>query len=197
MLTTGGGWQDQYGGIFHGLKEITSIPGFFQQPDVKWLPDDLFVSDQYRGQILLYYTGITRIAKTILAEIVKGMFLNSSDHIEILKEMKFHVNDTFNTIQKGDYIGLAEMILKTWNLNKKLDSGTNTDSIQKIIELIDDYSYGYKLLGAGGGGFLLILSKDIESARKIQGILNSNKPNNRARFVDLSLSKTGFVISKS
>jgi galactokinase/mevalonate kinase-like predicted kinase len=197
MLTTGGGWQDQYGGIFHGLKEINSIPGFFQQPSVKWLPGDLFESARYNGHILLYYTGITRVAKTILEEIVKGMFLNSADHLEILKEMKLHASDTFNVIQKGDYYGLSGMILKTWDLNNKLDSGTNTPSIQGIINNIKDYSCGYKLLGAGGGGFFLIMSKDMEAARKIRKVLDSNRPNERARFVDLSISSTGFVVSKS
>ena len=43
---------------------------------VRWLPDFLFTSDEYRKCHLLYYTGITRTAKGILGEIVKGMFLN-------------------------------------------------------------------------------------------------------------------------
>ncbi len=197
MLTTGGGWQDQYGGVFHGLKEISSTPGINQKPSVKWLPDDLFTSDEYRGLILLYYTGVTRVAKTILAEIVKGMFVNSREHLDILSDMKLHVKDTFNAIQKNDFEALSRKILKSWELNKRLDSGTNPVEIQKIIDLIDDYTFGYKLLGAGGGGFLLIMSKDFRASVKIKDLLEKNKPNDRARFVDITLSKTGFIVSKS
>jgi galactokinase/mevalonate kinase-like predicted kinase len=197
MLTTGGGWQDQYGGIFHGLKEISSNPGLNQKPSVKWFPNDLFVSNEFRGLILLYYTGVTRIAKTILTEIVKSMFVNSREHLDILGEMKFHVADTFNAIQKNDYQDFASKILKTWELNKQLDSGTNPEIIQKIIDTIDDYSLGYKLLGAGGGGFLLIMSKDLRASGIIRDLLEKNKPNDRARFVDINLSNTGFIVSKS
>ncbi|MCE5344888.1 MAG: bifunctional fucokinase/L-fucose-1-P-guanylyltransferase [Bacteroidales bacterium] len=197
ILTTGGGWQDQYGGVFHGLKQISSIPGINQKPSVKWLPNDLFVSDEFRGLILLYYTGVTRVAKTILAEIVKGMFVNSREHLEILSDMKYHVEDTFDAIQKNDLEGFAKKVLRSWELNKKLDSGTNPAVIQKIIDLIDDYALGYKLLGAGGGGFLLIISKDMNAAGKIRGLLEKNRPNERARFVDISLSSTGFRVSKS
>ncbi len=197
MLTTGGGWQDQYGGVFHGLKEISSIPGINQKPSVKWLPNDLFLSDEHRGLILLYYTGVTRVAKTILAEIVKGMFLNSREHLDILSDMKLHVEDTFNAIQKNDFEALSKKVLKSWELNKRLDSGTNPESIQNIIDLIDDYAFGYKLLGAGGGGFLLIMSKDFRASVKIRELLENNRPNERARFVDITLSKTGFIVSKS
>jgi galactokinase/mevalonate kinase-like predicted kinase len=197
MLTTGGGWQDQYGGIFHGLKEVSSNPGINQKPSVKWLPDDLFVANEFRGLILLYYTGVTRVAKTILAEIVKGMFVNSREHLDILSEMKFHVEDTFNVIQRNDFEGLSKKILKTWELNKRLDSGTDPEIIQNIIDMIDDYSLGYKLLGAGGGGFLLIMAKDISASSRIRELLEKNRPNERARFVDISLSNSGFMVSKS
>jgi hypothetical protein len=42
MLTTGGGWQDQVGGITRGLKLIETEPGLCQNPVIRWLPDHLF-----------------------------------------------------------------------------------------------------------------------------------------------------------
>jgi galactokinase/mevalonate kinase-like predicted kinase len=77
MLTTGGGWQDQAGGIFRGIKMIETSSGLKQSPVLRWLPDQLFEQDYANKNILLYYTGITRIAKNILHEIVRGIFLNS------------------------------------------------------------------------------------------------------------------------
>ena len=72
LLTTGGGWQDQYGGIFHGVKLLQSDRGFIQKPQISWLPDYLFTDPMYKPCHLLYYTGITRVAKNILSEIVRG-----------------------------------------------------------------------------------------------------------------------------
>ena len=76
LLTTGGGWQDQFGGVLGGVKLLQTQRGFDQNPLVRWLPDSLFTQPEYAQCHLLYYTGITRTAKTILAEIVRRMFLN-------------------------------------------------------------------------------------------------------------------------
>ena len=77
MLTTGGGWQDQAGGLFRGVKLIETAPGLTQKPTLSWLPDHLFGHELANQRILLYYTGVTRLAKNILSEIVRGIFLNS------------------------------------------------------------------------------------------------------------------------
>jgi len=66
MLTTGGGWQDQYGGIFEGVKLLETEPGIQQMPGIKWLPDQLFTNRETRDMMLLYYTGVTRVARDIL-----------------------------------------------------------------------------------------------------------------------------------
>jgi len=197
MLTTGGGWQDQYGGIFEGLKLLETYPGIQQRPGIKWLPDQLFTRRDTRDMMLLYYTGVTRVAHDILGEIVKGMFLNSSHHLEIFTEMKRHARDTFNTILKNDYEGLAAKVAHSWDLNQLLDEGTNPPVIQQIISKIDDYLLGYKLLGAGGGGYLIMFAKTSEAAVRVRKLLEMDPPNARARFVDFRISTTGFQVSRS
>ena len=147
--------------------------------------------------MLLYYTGITRTAKNILAEIVRGMFLNSTTHLAILHDMKNHAIETFETIQRGSYEELARQVAVTWQQKQELDSGTNPPAVQKIISRIDDWSLAYKLPGAGGGGYMFIMAKDAEAAARIKNELTTNPPNNRARFVDLSLSQTGLQVSRS
>ena len=103
LLTTGGGWQDQYGGVLQGVKMLQTSAGWNQEPLVRWLPDYLFTSSEYRKCHLLYYTGITRTAKGILAEIVRGMFLNSSRHLELLREMKLHATDMYDAILRNNF----------------------------------------------------------------------------------------------
>ena len=79
--------RQQYGGVFSGIKLLQSEAGFEQNPLVRWLTDQLFVHPDYRYCHLLYYTGITRTAKSILAEIVSSMFLNSGPHLSLLAEI--------------------------------------------------------------------------------------------------------------
>lgn len=197
LLTTGGGWQDQYGGICHGLKLLETKAGFDQTPLIRWLPDTIFTSDEHHKCHLLYYTGITRTAKNILSEIVRKMFLNATEHLALLDEMKAHAHTLFDTIQQNDFQAYGKMIQTTWNQNKRLDSGTNPDSVEEILRKIDDYCLGYKLPGAGGGGFIYMIAKDDTAAAQIKKILTQNPPNNKARFVEMSISKTGLQTTRS
>nr|WP_262921361.1 bifunctional fucokinase/fucose-1-phosphate guanylyltransferase [Maribellus maritimus] len=197
LLTTGGGWQDQYGGLYEGIKLLETIPGKQQLPRVKWLPDSLFCDPFYKKRMLLYYTGITRVAKNILAEIVRGMFLNSRQHLSVLEEMKQHTEQTYEAILQKDFDRLGDKIAKSWQLNQKLDEGTNTTEIQRVIEMIEPYILSQKLLGAGGGGFMFILAKDEAAANLIKTILQQNPTNKRARFVDFKVSQTGLQVTKS
>ncbi len=197
LLTTGGGWQDQFGGILEGIKLLETSPGKLQSPVIKWLPEILFTDPVYKNRMLLYYTGITRVAKSILADIVRGMFLNSSEHLAILEELKVHAENTSRTISEKDFTGFGKNILHSWQLNQKMDKGTNTPEIQKIIDLISPWSIGYKLLGAGGGGFMFIIANDVEAVAHIKQELAANPINNRARLVDFNVSNTGLQVTKS
>ena len=197
LLTTGGGWQDQMGGIFEGVKLIESAAGLVQKPSVRWAPDHLFSRQETASLVLLYYTGITRIAKSILTDIVKGMFLNSATHLGILSEMKQHALNTYEAIQDHDWDGLTGAIRYSWELNQRLDSGTNPPEIAAILDLIRDYMTSCKLLGAGGGGYLMIFAKDTEAANHIRSMLEAHPPNPRARFIDWELSAGGLEMTKS
>jgi galactokinase/mevalonate kinase-like predicted kinase len=197
MLTTGGGWQDQFGGIFEGVKLLETNPGIQQEPAIKWLPDQLFSNRETKEMMLLYYTGVTRVARDILGEIVKAMFLNSNTHLKIFSEMKAHARETFETILANNYEELAWKVALSWELNQQLDEGTNPPVIQQIIRRVDDYLLGYKLLGAGGGGYLLMFAKSAESAGRARKILENDPPNSRSRFVDFRVSGTGFQLSRS
>lgn len=197
MLTTGGGWQDQYGGVFGGVKMLQTQRGFEQEPSVKWLPDSVFTQPEYQSCHLLYYTGITRTAKNILGEIVRRMFLNSNRQQQQLREMKAHTINMYEALQRNDFNQVGTLIRRTWQQNQAIDSGTNPDTVKAITNLIDDLCLGYKLPGAGGGGYLYMVAKDPEAAVRIKQIISNNRQNSNARFVDMNLSKTGLQVSRS
>ena len=197
MLTTGGGWQDQFGGVLGGVKLLQTGRGFDQSPQVRWLPNDLWTQPEYRACHLLYYTGITRTAKSILAEIVRRMFLNHHEELSLLREMKAHTMEMYEAIQRNDFLQMGLLVRKTWQQNQALDSGTNPPQVAALTSLIDDLCLGYKLPGAGGGGYLYMIAKDPEAAARIKQILGENRQNKNARFVEMSLSTTGLQISRS
>ena len=197
MLTTGGGWQDQFGGVLGGVKLLRTGRGFDQSPQVRWLPNDLWLQPEYRSCHLLYYTGITRTAKQILAEIVRRMFLNHGDELALLREMKEHTMEMYETIQQNDFMRMGLLMRRTWEQNQQLDSGTNPPAVRALTDLVDDLCLSYKLPGAGGGGYLYMIAKDPEAAARIKQMLNTHSPNKNARFVEMTLSTTGLQISRS
>ena len=103
----------------------------------------------------------------------------------------------YEAIQRQDYATYGQLVRKTWQQNQLIDSGTNPDGVRRITELIDDLCLGYKLPGAGGGGFLYMVAKDPEAAARIKQIINTAQLNPNARFVDMTLSKQGLQISRS
>lgn len=197
LLTTGGGWQDQYGGVLGGVKLLQTQRGFDQQPSVSWLPDNLYTHPEFAGCHLLYYTGITRTAKSILADIVRRMFLNNNEQLHLLRQMKAHAMDMYESIQRLDFDLMGRLLRENWLQNQALDSGTNPDAVKALTQQIDDLCLGYKLPGAGGGGYLYMIAKDQEAAARIKQTVNAHHPNVNARFVDMSLSRTGLQVSRS
>ncbi len=197
LLTTGGGWQDQFGGVFGGIKLSTSVPGIQNQLSVRRLPTNVITDPQNAGLWLCYYTGITRVAKNILSDIVRNMFLNKGQTLACDDQINSHAHAIADAIQFCDYEKTASMIKTSWELNKKLDSGVSTPELDSLISRIDDYSLGYKLAGAGGGGYMLICAKDFVAADRIKKELTQNALNERARFVDLSLNLKGLQITRS
>ncbi|MGA0094435.1 MAG: bifunctional fucokinase/fucose-1-phosphate guanylyltransferase, partial [Chthoniobacterales bacterium] len=197
MLGSGGGWQDQVGGIYRGVKMAETVPGIPQVPALRWTPERELAEAARSGCALLYYTGITRMASGILHEIVRGMFLNSAPRLRALADIRANAGETFEALLRGRWEDLGQCVQRSWLLNCRLDRGTDPAPVQAIFREAADYLMGAKLLGAGGGGYALLLAKDPEAGRRLQRQLGSSPRNKGARFVDFSVSPTGLQITRS
>lgn len=87
--------------------------------------------------------------------------------------------------------------VRVGNKTKALDAGTNPPAVERLISRIKDYALGYKLPGAGGGGYLYIVAKDPEASLQIRRLLTADPQNDNARFVEMSLSDKGLQVSRS
>lgn len=196
LLTSGGGWQDQAGALW-GIKEHRTNPGQDQRITTRWLPNSVLDASTANSVVLLYYTGIKRVAKGVLAEIVRGMFLNSHDRLAVLSDIGENVEPTVDALSRGSYSDLGQAIHRSWELNQRLDSGTNPLEIACLFDAVEDYVLGAKLLGAGGGGYMLMLCKDIEAAARARLALAKANPAPGARFVDFAVAEKGLSITRS
>lgn len=197
LLTTGGGWQDQAGALFRSVKLIQTDPGLAQRPTVRYLPDHLLGTDDANQTLLLYYTGLTRLAKGILKDIVRDMVLGRSGTLRTLAFIRSNAERLYQVMQGSDRAELHRCIARSWDLNRRLDPGTSNPQIERIISLAGADLAGCKLLGAGGGGYLLLCAATPEAGRRIRDRLESRPPNPRARFIDFEVSDRALEVTVS
>jgi len=194
-LTTGGGWQDQIGGVLPGVKMITTEPGLIPDPRIHYIPPDVLDPDANKGQTLLYYTGLRRLAKNILRHVVGNYLDGNRRAIETLKALRAFPPVMSEAMAGKDMKKFGELIDTAWNLNKQIDPDSTTEVIEGILAKIKPFIYGAKLLGAGGGGFLLIVAKSPGDAEKVRSILTADPPNTQARFFAYDISKKGLSVT--
>jgi galactokinase/mevalonate kinase-like predicted kinase len=198
MLTTGGGWQDQIGGIAGGVKYIETRPGAQPQPLVHQLDPWLFEEPEYAGRMTLYYTGVTRLAKNILQEVVgrvnarEPAFLFTHDHLRSL------ASQARSAIALRDYPALCRVVQGSWKGNRLIHPSTSNEEIDTLLAATAVSWRAVKLLGAGGGGYALFMSESRAQADALRASLETHAQQSpAARLVDFSLSRVGLQVSVS
>jgi galactokinase/mevalonate kinase-like predicted kinase len=194
-LTTGGGWQDQIGGCVDGLKLITTNPGLYPDPVIQYVPGELLDPGSNSGLTLLYYTGVRRLAKNILQEVVARYM--DRDRLAMASLRQLHVLPPLEAdlLSRRDLPQFGGLVDRAWELNKRLDPKSTTGEIERLFDLIRPHVHGAKLLGAGGGGFLFLVCRSGRDAERVSEILTRNPPNERARFFDYSISRSGLEVT--
>ncbi|MGO8751297.1 MAG: L-fucokinase [Thermoguttaceae bacterium] len=194
-LTTGGGWQDQIGGAVGGLKLVTTGPGLVPEPTIRYVPADVLDPNLNGGQTLLFYTGMTRLAKNILQNVV-GQYLDRDRRaMDALTQLGKLAPQMTEAMARKDLPEFGRLIDRAWQLNKQLDPHSTTDEIESLLARIRPHILGAKLLGAGGGGFLLLVARSPGDAGLLRSELESSPPNARARFFNFSVSDEGLAVS--
>ncbi len=194
-LTTGGGWQDQVGGAVEGVKVITTEPGLVPDPRIEFVPGDVLDPRTNGGTTLLYYTGMRRLAKNILHEVVGRWLDRDRAAAETLARLRAFPKMMAEAMARRDARRFGELLDDAWRLNVDLDPNHTNAEIERLRARLAPRTRGAKLLGAGGGGFLLIAARSPEDAAALRRELTDAPPNAKARFFDFSISPTGLVVT--
>ena len=151
------GKQDQYGAALGGLNFIK----FNQDGSVSHEPI-LMEGKTYKElqkNLLMFYTGTTRSANTILAEQTKN--ITSDDKARNLLKMCELAKDMKIALENNDISSFGKILDEGWQLKKELASGIANQAIDEAYEIaMKNGALGGKLLGAGGGGFLLFYCEE-------------------------------------
>jgi D-glycero-alpha-D-manno-heptose-7-phosphate kinase len=153
------GKQDQYIASFGG------ITAFEFQTDgaVKVSPFAISTETLYNleDNLLLFFTGFTRSASAILAEQdqrTRGGDTGMIDHLHQIKQFGY---ESKTALESGDLHAFAEIMHEHWQRKKYRSKSMTNSAIDEYYELARRHgALGGKLIGAGGGGFLMLYSED-------------------------------------
>lgn len=146
------GKQDQYATSCGGLNFIE----FNRDDTVRVSPIimDSETKDALQENLMMFYTGITHDANAILAEQKKN--ISAEDKAENLIQMCNLARDMKIALESNELSDFGEILNEGWIRKKELASGVTNPKIDELYECaIANGASGGKLLGAGGGGFLL------------------------------------------
>jgi len=160
------GKQDQYAAAYGGLSVIRFLPS----GDVSVEP--VICSESVRkdleSQTMLFYTGITRSASQILTE----QKSNTSGKRDYLRQMKEYVPKLKSILEAGQSLETFGRILhEGWELKKQMANGISNPNINEWYGMAREAgATGGKILGAGGGGFLMLLVPQAKQERVRQAL---------------------------
>lgn len=159
IMSTGGGWQDQVGGLTGGIKYITSRSGMKQKLKVEYLDLDEATKTELQERFALIYTGQRRLARNLLRDVVGNYIGGKKESKEALEEMKHLAVMMRYELEQGDVDAFARLLNEHWEVSKKLDAGSTNTCIDQIFTSCEDLIDGKFISGAGGGGFLQVILK--------------------------------------
>ncbi|CAJ0608588.1 unnamed protein product [Cylicocyclus nassatus] len=166
LLTTGGGWQDQVGCLYPGVKK-----GFVSEDDMSVDAEAISISKEFEMEInkrmVLIYTGKTRLAKNLLQEVIRGWYSGGPIR-EVIKTLEDNIDQFVAALTEGRMP--HDLIEVYYNAKKTLATGCEPDIVSSLISSLKSNNLVETawLAGAGGGGFLYVWMKPNISSDKIR-----------------------------
>lgn len=146
------GIQDQYIAAYGGLRFMEFMPGTGEVRSSR-IELDAATKRQLNHNLLLFYTGVTRQADSILSEQKENIRSRES----VLEEMKHIAHTACDKLQQGEVDAIGDLLHESWMLKKQLASKVSNSAVDDLYQLaLNAGASGGKIAGAGGGGFLLL-----------------------------------------
>jgi galactokinase/mevalonate kinase-like predicted kinase/carbonic anhydrase/acetyltransferase-like protein (isoleucine patch superfamily) len=160
LMKTGGGWQDQAGGLIYGIKDNNSLPGLIQNVSTEIID----VSDKFVALLskrtALVYTGQRHYGRFIVNDVMRRYLDKESDTLQVFEKLN-ELNDMFVSALRGEDIdGLSDCINEQWRLLKKLSPLVTNNEINAVVNDCKKIADAVCICGAGGGGYLMVIMKD-------------------------------------
>jgi len=167
------GKQDQFAAAFGGLRYYEFCPDGFVKVEPIVMRHDSY--EKLQKNLLMFYTGDVRDANKILGEETKNL-ASKEDKINATKKLCEMTKELKLSFENNDIDALGPVLKKGWEIKRSLANGISNPMIDSHYEkALAAGSTGGKLLGAGGGGFLLFYCPTEEVRENVRKSLSDLK----------------------
>jgi len=195
MIRTRGGWQDQVGGLWGGIKLCTTRSGVHQVPRVAPIAaPPAFVHALHERAVLLY-SGRRRMARDILETVVLRYLRGEHAVVDAHARLVAGAHLMAQEIASGDVDAFAYRLAEYRELKRTVDPASVTPDIEATIAQLGSRVASWSMAGAGGGGFLIIMCRSGSAAQSVRNQLESDPGHPLARPFAFELDPGGLRIS--
>ncbi len=175
IMKTGGGWQDQAGGLVPGMKITSSESGIEQKLSVKKISlsenFEKFISEKF----ILIPTGQRHFGRFIVSDVAARYFEKNEESLEVYAEMKTLNSEFVKVIEEENFSEFTNLINRHFEILRKISPAVSNEKIDALSEsLLENCVDAVSVCGAGGGGYLLSVLKDNMGISDVQNFIKNN-----------------------
>ncbi|XP_077787903.1 L-fucose kinase isoform X2 [Podarcis muralis] len=167
----GGGWQDQVGGLVPGLKIGRSKPQLPLKVEVEQITVPEGFIHTLNEHLLLLYTGKTRLARNLLQDVLRNWYARLPTIVQNASALVNNAEECAQALRQGNLALLGKCMNHYWLQKKNMAPGCEPLAVRRMMEVLQPHVYGQSMAGAGGGGFLYVLTKEPRNQEALQRIL--------------------------
>ncbi|NWY72784.1 FUK kinase, partial [Erithacus rubecula] len=193
-LTTGGGWQDQVGGLVPGIKIGRSKAQLPLRVEVEQIPVPDGFTQTLNDHLLLVYTGKTRLARNLLQDVVRNWYARLPSIVQNADALVSNAEECAQALRQGDLLLLGKCLDCYWQQKKVMAPGCEPLAVGRMMDALRPCAYGQCLAGAGGGGFLYILTKAPRQKEALHQILANTEGLGNFSIHSIEVDTGGFSV---
>lgn len=171
VLTTGGGWQDQVGGLMPGIKVGRSRAQLPLKVEVEEIIVPEGFVQQLNDHLLLVYTGKTRLARNLLQDVLRNWYARLPAVVQNAHSLVRHTEECAEAFRRGSLPLLGQCLTSYWEQKKLMAPGCEPLAVRRMMDVLAPHVHGQSLAGAGGGGFLYLLTKEPRQKEALEAVL--------------------------
>uniref|UniRef100_A0A8B9MJG6 L-fucose kinase n=1 Tax=Accipiter nisus TaxID=211598 RepID=A0A8B9MJG6_9AVES len=193
-LTTGGGWQDQVGGLVPGIKIGRSKAQLPLKVEVEKIPVPDSFTQTLNNHLLLVYTGKTRLARNLLQDVVRNWYARLPSTVQNADALVSNAEECAQALRQGNLPLIGKCLDRYWQQKKCMAPGCEPLAVGRMMDALRPYVYGQCLAGAGGGGFLYVLTKVPRQKEALHQILAKTEGLGNFSIHSIAVDTSGFSV---